>query len=70
MGGTWFRGVSGDKSCICAAGLIAFKFELYVDARDEPMDKVGSGYGLVEGPACDQKRHALSYSGVLNGDVS
>ncbi len=34
------------------------------------MDKVGSGYGLVEGPACDQKRRALSYSGVLNDDVS
>lgn len=34
------------------------------------MDKLCSGYGLVEGQAYDQKRHALSYSGVLNGEVS
>ena len=69
MGGTWFREVSGDKSCICTAGLIAFKSELYADARDGPMDKLCSGYGLVEGPVWDQKCHALLYSDVLKGGV-
>ncbi len=33
------------------------------------MDKLCSGYGLVGGPAWDQKRHALLYSDVLNGGV-
>ena len=33
------------------------------------MDKLCSGYGLVEGPAWDQKCHALLYSDVLNGGL-